>query len=182
MGIKGVSGGVKGIPGFVLGLIFIALAVVVANVILVYRSSQSQRHLVRTDYYAESLKHDTLVVAQRRADSLIHHLPMTMQLSLRDNQANVMWLLADSASRHLPEWATLEQSISHCEALFYRPDDRHLDYVLPLQSLSADAGSQGYEKQWQAETKVLKPGLWRVSVRWYAGQQLILARDFHHAG
>jgi hypothetical protein len=107
-----------------------------------------------------------------------------MELSLNDNKAKVIWSLTDSASRDLPEWGALEQSISHCEALFYRPDDRSLDHVLPLQAhaAGADSGSLGYAKQWQAETKTLKPGLWRVSIRWYSGPQLILARDFHHAG
>jgi FixH len=181
--------GIKNLPGFVFGLAFMAVAVVGANLYLVFRSSSMHQDMVRDDYYAESLKHDTLVLAQRRADSLIHHLPMSMQLELQGNAATVTWTIltldsnsdSHSAAGNGAPLQAFMQSLTHCEAIFYRPGDRSLDQAI---TLSQDTGLQSQDAavQWQGVVQPLKPGLWRVSVRWYDGPALILAREFHHGG
>ncbi len=100
--------------------------------------------LVRGDYYSEEIKF------QEQLDRLNRTHPISAQVAIRyDSVQDAITLRLPAASAKLD----LSGSIH-----LYRPSDARLDHRVPL---TADAhGSQ------QLDARKLRPGLWKVRVRW----------------
>jgi hypothetical protein len=155
-----------GIPPFIYMLGFTVFIVMVANIWMVTRSNSMDVDVVRTDYYAESLKHDLLLNAQHRVDSL----KLDILLRMQNGQASVEWRMGGSGSvdTHL---ITKLKCVSH----FYRSDDSRLDQtVTMLQDTLVPAAWKGFPKP-------LMPGPWKISVRWYLDTLLFLEKPFKYS-
>jgi hypothetical protein len=153
-------------PPFLFMLGFIVFAALCANIWMVIRSTLVKADVVRVDYYAQGLKHDILLDAQRRLDSL----GFLVALHIQDENISVKWDRTDT-SAFPPDFLTRLQ----CIAQIYRPDNSHLD-----QSISLVRDSL-MPIQWLGMPQPLAPGRWKVSVRWYLDTLLFLEKPFKYS-
>jgi hypothetical protein len=122
----------------VLGLFM--LVVGIANGIFVWLSN-GRHDLVRDDYYAASLKQDS-VIALNTSNS-----PVTFHREAGD------WRL-ENASGSAPA--------TGCRLRLYRPDDVSADREVRLQRVQSEAGREA----WKVAAPTLRRGHWIATVVW----------------
>jgi nitrogen fixation protein FixH len=133
----------------VLGL-FMA-SVLAVNAAFVWISSTGRRDLVRSDYYAASLKQDSVLALEEAA------VPFSLRRDGND------WLVENAAG---------EKAATGCRLRFYRPDDGGADREIRLGPAPAADGKEA----WRGASPALRHGLWIVTAVWeHAG------KDFREA-
>jgi nitrogen fixation protein FixH len=136
----------------VLGL-FMA-SVLAVNAAFVWVSSTGRRDLVRSEFYAASLKQDSVLALEEAA------VPFSLRRDGND------WLVENAAG------GKGEKAATGCRLRFYRPDDGGADREIRLAPASAAAGKEA----WRGPSPALRHGRWIVTAVWeHAG------KDFREA-
>jgi nitrogen fixation protein FixH len=130
----------------------VVLVIFAIGILIMVRISMNREvDLVSDDYYQQELRHQDQIESQKRSNSL------TAQPSIGVSKNTVTLRLPKSFSPDSTS-GTLT---------FYRPADRHEDFVVALRLDSTNSQL--------VPTTSLQKGLWRLKVRWANHRQ-----DYYH--
>lgn len=130
----------------------IAFVVFAVGIMIMVRVSMNREvDLVSDDYYQQELLHQDQIDSQRRSNSLSEHPSIRVTPS--------------AVSLQLPR--TFSPDSTAGTLTFYRPADRHKDFVVGLKLDSTNSQL--------VPTSFLEKGLWRLKVRWARNRQ-----DYYH--
>ena len=130
----------RGLPVWMIALGLFMAVVGVANGIFVWLSN-GRHDLVRDDYYAASLKQDSVIALLSSNTQVTFH---------REAGA---WRLENAAGA---------SPATGCRVRLYRPDDGGADREVRLQRVPAEAGREA----WKAAAPALRRGRWIATVVW----------------
>ena len=123
-----------------LAVAFLVFAAVILTMVAI--SMNREVDLVADDYYRQELRHQDEIEKETRTNAL------TVQPSI----------LVSPSSVSLTIPVEFPRNATTGSVTFYRPSNRKLDFMLPLQLDSLNAQT--------IRTAGLEPGLWRVTLRW----------------
>ncbi len=133
------------------GLAVVFLIFAVGILIMVRISMNREVDLVSDDYYQQELLHQDQIESQQRSNNLSEHTSIRVTPS--------------AVSLKLPR--TFSSDSTSGTLTFYRPADRHKDFVVALKLDSTNTQL--------VPTSSLQKGLWRLKVRWARNRQ-----DYYH--
>ena len=133
------------------GLAVVFLIFAVGILIMARISMNREVDLVSDDYYQQELSHQDQIESQRRSNSLSEHPSIRVTPS--------------AVSLQLPR--TFSPDSTAGTLTFYRPDERHKDFVVGLKLDSTNSQL--------VPTSSLEKGLWRLKVRWTRHSE-----DYYH--